>query len=128
MELSRLVARVIAVVYVSAGIAVLLRKVNFNDIADDFAKSPALTFFAGSFGMIIGTVLVHYHNIWVRNWTVLITIIGWLCLMGGLTVVVFPRSLSYVGKYYKRCPAWGIFMICFGLVLAYLGFSPIPGH
>lgn len=122
MELSKLVARIIAVIYVSGGIAVLFRKVNFKNIAEDFNKSPALTFIAGSFGVIIGMVLVQYHNNWVNNWTILITIISWFFLIGGLIVVVFPRSLSYLAKYYKNSPAWGIFMICFGLLFAYLGF------
>ena len=122
MELSKLVARIIAVIYVSGGIAVLFKKVNFKKIAEDFEKSKALTFIAGSFGIIIGMVLVHYHNNWVMNWTILITIISWFFLIGGLIVVVFPGSLSYLGKYYKDSPAWGIFMICFGLLFANFGF------
>ena len=122
MELSKLVARIIAVIYVSGGIAILFRKVNFNDIAENLNKSPALTFIAGSFGIIIGMVLVQYHNNWVMNWTVLITIISWLFLIGGLMVVVFPGSLSYCAKFYKQSPAWGIFMICFGLLFGYFGF------
>ena len=122
MELSKLVARIIAVIYVSGGIAVLVGNVNFKDIAEDFNKSPALTFLAGSFGIITGMVLVQYHNIWVTNWTMLITIISWSLLIGGLIVVILPGSLSSVSKYYKQSPAWGIFMICFGLLLAYLGF------
>lgn len=122
MELSRLVAQIIAVIYVSGGIAVLANKVNFNDIAEDFVKSPALTFSGGCLGMIIGTVLVHYHNNWVMNWTILITIISWLLLAGGLIVVLFPKSLLFAGKFYRQSPAWGIFMICFGLVFGYCGF------
>ncbi|MCK5198120.1 MAG: hypothetical protein KAR21_07205 [Spirochaetales bacterium] len=122
MELSILVARIFAVIYISSGIAVLIGQINFNNIAADFNKSPALTFIAGSFGIIIGMVLVKYHNNWVNNWTILITIISWALLFGGLIVVVFPKSLSYMSKYYKHSPAWGILMICFGLLFGYFGF------
>ena len=122
MELSILVAKIIAVIYVSSGIAVLIGQINFNNIAADFKKSPALTFVAGSFGIIIGMILVECHNNWVKNWTVLITIIGWAFLIGGLIVVVFPKSLSFFSKYYKHSFVWGLLMICFGLLFGYFGF------
>lgn len=122
MELSRLIAKLISVIYISSGLAVLFRQVDFKKIADDFEKSAALIFFAGTFGIILGMILVQYHNIWVKNWTVLITIISWLMLVGGVIVVIFPKSLSYMSKFYKPSPVWGIFMICFGLLFGYFGF------
>jgi len=122
MELSIIVAKTIAVIYISSGIAVLIGQINFNNITADFEKSPALTFVAGSFGIIIGMVLVEYHNNWVKNWTVLITIISWSFLIGGLIVTVFPKSISFINKYYKHSRAWGFYMICFGLLFGYFGF------
>jgi hypothetical protein len=122
MELSVLAARIIAAVYIASGIAVVLGRVNFSEIAEDFRESPALTFVAGSFGVITGIVLVGYHNLWVRDWTILITLIGWIMLVGGLSVVIFPQSLTYMSRYYKHSPLWGILMICFGLLLGYFGF------
>ena len=122
MEISILVARIIAVIYISSGIAVLIGQLNFDNIASDFNKSAALTFIAGMVGIIIGMVLVKYHNNWVKNWTVLITIISWAFLIGGLIIVVFPKSLSYLSKYYKHSRTWGILMICFGLLFGYFGF------
>ena len=122
MELSILIAKIIAVIYISSGIAVLIGQINFNNIAADFDKSPALIFVAGSVSIIIGMVLVEYHNNWVKNWTVVITIISWSFLIGGLTVAVFPKSISFINKYYKHSRTWGIFMICFGLLFGYFGF------
>ncbi len=39
-------------------------------------KVYATTVTAGSFGFVIGMILVEYHNNWVKNWSVLITIIS----------------------------------------------------
>jgi membrane protein YdbS with pleckstrin-like domain len=122
MELSILVARIIAVIYISSGIGVLIGQINFSQIANDLNKSTALTFVTGSFGLMIGMVLVTYHNHWVNNWTVLITIIGWILFIGGLIVVIFPKILLYLGKRYKSSPVWGALMICFGLLFGYFGF------
>jgi hypothetical protein len=122
VELSILISKIIAVIYLSSGIAVLLGQLNFNNITRDFDKSPALTFVAGSLGIIIGIVLVEYHNNWFNNWTVLITIISWFFLIGGIIVVIFPKSLSYLSKYNQPTLVWGIFMICIGLLFGYFGF------
>lgn len=122
MELSILLAKIISVIYISAGIAVLIGTINFNDIVNDFEKSPALTFVAGSIGIFIGIILIEYHNIWVKNWNVLITIISWLFLIGGVIVVIIPKSLSYYKDLFKSSRLWGIYMIIFGMVIGYFGF------
>ena len=125
MELSRLVARVIAVVYVSAGLGGLFGKVNFHAIAEELVKSPALAFCAGCLGMVGGTVLVQYHNHWVGNWTVLVTIVSWMFLAGGVLVVVYPRSLFWAARFYRQSRLWGLLMICFGLLFGFFGFAPL---
>ena len=122
MELSILIAKIISVIYISAGIAVLIGTVNFNDIVNDFEKSPALAFIAGSVGIIIGVILIENHNLWVKNWTVLITLISWLFLIGGVIVVIIPKSLSYYKDIFINSRLIGIFMIIFGMALGYFGF------
>ena len=122
MELSILMARIIAVIYVAAGIGVLIGQIDFKKLATEFSESTALTYSAGSFAIIIGMILIHHHNIWVADWRVLITIISWMFLVGGIQIVVLPKSLLFFGKYYKHSPVWGIFMICLGLLFGYFGF------
>ena len=122
MELSILIAKIISVVYISSGIAVLIGTVDLNKLVNDFEKSPALTFIAGCAGIIFGILLVQYHNCWVKNWTVLITIISWCMLIGGILVVVFPKTLLYYKNLVTGSRFWGIFMILFGILFGYLGF------
>ena len=122
MELSVLVARMIAIVYLAAGIGALCGRMNFNKIVEDFENSQALTYIAGFMALIIGMILVYYHNIWVKNWIVLITIIGWLSLLKGIMLIAFPQFISFFKNWYKNTRAWGIFLIVIGLVFGYLGF------
>lgn len=122
MELSILIAKEIAIIYIISGIAVVIGQLNFQKIAEDLAKSPSLTLITGFIGLIVGVVLVLYHNIWVMQWTVLITIISWLFLLGGIMMIIYPKSLILMSKFYKNSPLWGIFMICFGLLFGYFGF------
>jgi len=122
MELSLLIAKIISIIYISSGIAVLIGTINFIDIANDLDSSPALTFISGAVGIITGTILVTYHNIWVLNWRVLITIISWLFLIGGLIVVVIPKSFVYFNRFYKSSRFMGIFMNIIGVIFGYFGF------
>jgi len=122
MELSILIAKIISIIYISAGIGVLIGTINFNNIITDLKNSAALTYIAGSIGIILGMILIEYHNIWVKNWTVLITIISWLFLIGGVTIVIIPKSLSIGKDLLLNHRLVGIFMIAFGIVFGYFGF------
>jgi len=122
MELSILIARIFSVIYIASGVAVLFATINFNDIVSDFEKSPALTFTAGCVGIIAGLVLLQFHNLWVKNWTVVITILSWCMLIGGVIAVIFPKSLSLKKNFIKNSRLLGICMVLFGLLFGYFGF------
>jgi hypothetical protein len=50
-------------------------------------KNTALTYFMGFTAVIIGFLMMNYHNVWEKNWTVLITIMGWLALIKGVLII-----------------------------------------
>ena len=123
MELSVLVAKILALVYISAGIAAVSGKITFSKIVEDFEKSQGLTFISGLMALVIGMLLVKYHNIWVRDWIVLITIIAWIALLKGIMLIAFPHFISSCKGWYKNTRVWGIFMIAVGLLFGYFGFT-----
>ena len=122
MELSVLVARIIAIVYLAAGIGALSGRISFKKIVENFESSQALTYLAGFMALMIGMILVHYHNIWVKDWIVLITVIGWLSLLKGIMLISCPQCISFFKSWYENTRIWGIFLIVVGLIFAYLGF------
>jgi len=122
MELSVLAAKILAIVYISAGIAVLGKRITFNKIIEDFKNSQALTFVSGFMTVVIGVLLVQYHNIWEKNWTVLITVIGWISLVKGVMLIAFPQFVYSFKGLYRNHRVVGIFMIIFGILFACLAF------
>ncbi|MDD5246747.1 MAG: hypothetical protein PHS09_05085 [Candidatus Omnitrophica bacterium] len=122
MELSIVVAKILALVYISSGIAALSGKISFNKMVEEYERSQGLTFLSGFVTIVIGVFLVEYHNIWVRNWTVLITLIGWLSLFKGVMLIAFPQSILMFSRWRRNTFRLGIFMIIFGLVFGYFGF------
>ena len=122
MGLSILVAKILCLLYLSAGVAALSGKITFAKIVDDFEKSPALTFITGLLSLTLGMLLVEYHNIWVKDWPVLITIIGWAAVVKGIMFIAYPKAMAFFKPWYKKTERWGILLIAIGLLFGYFGF------
>lgn len=121
MVLSLLVAKITALVFLSAGLAALSGKMDFEKMVHDFERSPALCFITGFISIVIGMLLVGYHNFWVMNWTVLITIIGWAAVIKGIMFIAAPGSIASFKGMFKNTKAWGILLIIIGILFGYLG-------
>ena len=48
------------------------------------AQIPPVVYLSGVLMFVGGMAIVRAHNIWVRNWTVLVTLSGWFFLLLGL--------------------------------------------
>jgi hypothetical protein len=48
------------------------------------AQTPPVIYLSGVLLFVAGLAVVRAHNIWARNWTVLITLCGWFFLFFGL--------------------------------------------
>jgi hypothetical protein len=78
VDLSLLIAKVTSVVYLAAALGGFVSRDHYRRVLDDAFSNAALTYFMGFTAVIVGCLLVNYHNIWARDWTVLVTILGWL--------------------------------------------------
>ncbi|MBI5624404.1 MAG: hypothetical protein HY924_11555 [Elusimicrobia bacterium] len=125
MELSILIARILAVVYLSAALGALLGKDFFRRISEDLFKNAALTYFMGLMTTVFGLIMVHHHNRWEHDWTVLITLISWAVLIKGVLFLVIP---GFVGRLSGRMltertmKVFPFAAILLGLLFGYLGF------
>lgn len=117
-----LISKILALTYISAGIGALTGRITYSKLVEDFERSPGLTYLGGFMALVFGVIILHYHNIWVPKWTVLITLVGWLSLIKGIMLIAFPQYILKVKGWYKDTSAWGVCMIVLGLVFAYFGF------
>jgi hypothetical protein len=123
MELSILVAKILALYYLAIGVGVLSGKVNVSKVIKSFEDSPGLTLISGFLMIITGALLVNAHNLWVKDWTVLITIVAWAILIKGILFTAAPQMLlSFKGLYKNMKPSWGVLVIAIGLLFGYFGF------
>lgn len=121
--MSILLAKFIAVYYLAAGIGMLLQPKAFKKLIEDYTKSVGLVFVSGIVGLTIGLLMVTYHNIWVKDWTVLVTIIGWIAVAKGLLFTAFPGSFGFFKSWVKNPQPWAIFVIALGAIFAYFSLT-----
>lgn len=126
MELSILIAKIASIIYLAAALGAVFSRDHYRRVFDDLFKNAALTYFIGFTAVILGFLMVNYHNIWVRDWTVLVTILGWLALVKGVLLIAFPRFVQgyskpiFEGKGLQFFPYVAAFV---GLLFGYFGFS-----
>ena len=80
MGISVIVAKIIGIVYVSFGLGLMVNKSFYKEAISKLFNTGYLII-GGFLAIIIGVLIIENHNIWEVNWTVIITLIGWIALL-----------------------------------------------
>ena len=126
MELSTLIAKITSVIYLSAALGGFFSADYYRRLSDDMYKNAALTYMTGFTAVILGSLIVNYHNTWAKNWTVLITIMGWLALIKGVIIIAFPKFIQRLSEPFFSGRGLKVFpyiTLLLGLLFGYLGFG-----
>ena len=119
-----LVAKILAIYLLAVGVGMLNGNINIKNLYASFEKSEGLLVISGFICIVLGFLLVQYHNIWVKDWTVLVTIVGWATLIKGVLLIAFPKTVMSIGKnfYKNNSQALSYLVLALGAVLAYYSF------
>lgn len=83
----------------------------------------AIMLVVGVLTLVLGLLMVISHNIWVMGWPIIITIIAWLTLIGGLLRLFFPDTVYKIWNKTidkpKKLIAYGVVILIIGLFLLY---------
>jgi len=126
MPASIFIAELLGPVFIVGGIALLFKEKMFREILQEFIRSQALLYLAGFFGLLGGLALVLTHNVWVRDWRLIITLIGWLTIVRALVTIFRPQEIVAIGS--KILEHRGYFFgaavinLSIGLALSYFGY------
>jgi hypothetical protein len=126
MQTSIFLAKLLGPFFLIVGVSVLINARAFHTIADEFIRNPALVFLTGLMVLPVGLAIVLTHNVWVSNWPVLITILGWLTIVSGALRLLVPRQALDMGRKLYANPnmpfiAAGIWIVV-GAVLCFFGY------
>jgi hypothetical protein len=126
MPTSVFLAKLLGPFFAVVGISVLVNAAAFRGIVKEFLNSPGLIFLTGLVTLPAGLAIVLTHNVWVANWPVLITIVGWLGVISGVARVFAPARITGIGKKVsasKNFPfVGGAIWFAIGALLCFFGY------
>jgi hypothetical protein len=108
------------------GVGMLANRQAYERLIGDFLKNAALLYLGGIFALVVGLLIVLTHNVWKGGWPAVITVFGWISIVKGAWLLVFPDTAPGVIKaYQKRSPfllAQAAILILIGLGLTIFGY------
>jgi hypothetical protein len=126
LETSVFLACLFGPVLAIIGAGMLFNAQHYLGMTREIMRSPALVFMIGHAALPSGLAKVLVHNIWVTDWPVLITILGWLGVIGGILRILMPQRIAAASHHavaninVLRCA--GLAWLLIGLLLSYFGF------
>lgn len=126
MCLSMFLAQVIGCYLFLVGLAMLIHQHRFKKLMSDFLSHPTLISLSSSMSLVAGLLIIVDHNIWVGQWPIVVTLVGWILVLRGIFRLFFPdafiktmKDLLEKAPYMVMC--WVRILI--GLYLIWAGFS-----
>ena len=113
--------------YTAAGLGGLLTKTGYlQNLLKEFSTSPALLYLSGMMAIVVGFLLVTFHNVWVLDWTVIITVFGWISLVKGLMLMalqgMYGKIFDFMHKRTTFLKFYSVFVLLLGVFFLVLGF------
>lgn len=127
MQTSIFLAQLMGPVILAAAISLFVNGGQQVAMAREFLESPSLIYISGILVMTAGLAIVLYHNVWAFDWRLIITVLGWLAVIGGTMRIVFFRAVEKFGEAMLDKPVAitvaGVVWFVAGVILCFFGYS-----
>jgi hypothetical protein len=126
MPTSSFLAKLIGPVALAIGVGLIANGAAYRRLADEFLRSTALIYLSGLLALSAGLAIVLAHNVWTADWRVLITVLGWLAVLGGVVRIVLPQGTEAIGRRVLQHPQSlliaAVIWLAIGAVLSFFGY------
>jgi len=129
MSASKYIARLIGPLFLVMGLGMMAEPETVRALSAEFLSNLSLIYLAGMLALVAGLALVNLHNLWVADWRIMITILGWLSVIGGVTRLLFPAQVQSIGTGMISNPhamvVGGAILLVIGAVLSWVAYEDI---
>lgn len=94
MDTSLLLARLLGPLYLVVGVGLLLNQSYYRDMFRNLQSGGVFYYLSGALALMFGVAVLLFHNLWVADWRVILTILGWLGVAKGVLLLVFPQAAA----------------------------------
>ncbi|MGE0024389.1 MAG: hypothetical protein AB7S70_12245 [Hyphomicrobium sp.] len=127
MTNAELIAGFAGPLLVAVAAALLINRQTVAGLVTGVLNGPEFVFFSGIFTLLAGLAIVRAHNVWAAEWTVLVTILGWLCIIGGIIRIIWPERVTSLRSTLMRSEnaitAWALVALLLGAFLTAKGYA-----
>lgn len=118
------VTRAFGVTTLILSIGFLCHLGHYKEMARKMVGKPAGFILGGVFPVLVGSLVLNFHQEWVLGWGLTLTIIGWTLFLIGVFRIWFVHIwIHLIKKYIKLVPVlFAVFGLMFGMLLCYAGF------
>ena len=119
MDTSLFLAKLLGPIFVIVCIGLLLNGGRYRAVVDEVISSYTLLFLFGAIALTGGLAIVLSHNVWVWDWPVIITVVGWLMIVRGSLRILIPQQVEALAR--KMVARWSEFLLISGVLVITLG-------
>ena len=121
-----LIARLIGPLFVAIGVGVLINAPFYVGSVIEAVHSPTLVYMSGVASMLAGLAILNAYRDWTADWRIIVTILGWLMVIGGIVRIVLPQVAATVAPELYSGPT--ALMITGAIVLVLGGVLTVKGY
>lgn len=123
MDITMLVAKVLGIYMVVAGLFLLFKGKSVPHLLRDFFDHPAVTYLTGIILIFLASIYLLQYNVWDGTWRTLVTVFVWATGIKGLLYVFAPHLMSEMAikKFRTFFGGYGLIAFVVGLYLVSLG-------
>jgi uncharacterized membrane protein len=128
MDTSILLAKIIGPLFLVIGVGIFINLEHYRRMLADFGHSPLQIYVSGMTALLVGLLVVAFHNVWEWRWPVIITVLGWAAVLKGAVRLLAPKLVAERSERYARntniMMTSAIVVFLLGAVLSYFGYVP----
>lgn len=127
MKTSRYIARLMGPLLLVMGLGMVIESETVSKLSQEFLSNLSLIYLAGMLTLVAGLAIVNAHNVWIADWRVIITILGWLAVIGGLFRILLPGQVQTLGTGFATDTTamivGGLITLLLGGILTWVGYE-----
>lgn len=126
MDTSLLLARLLGPLYLVVGLGLLLNQGYYRDMFRGLQSGGIFYYLSGALALMFGVAVLLFHNLWVADWRVVLTLLGWLGVAKGVLLLVFPQAAARLTSTFTHGSLLlgsAVFALLLGNWFCYVGYA-----
>lgn len=116
-------AQLIGPVMLAVGLGIFVSRNYYIKVYRHLENETLSVLMSGITAMVVGIVMVRYHNNWDTFLAGLVTLVGWFSILKGFFLIVTPKTVDRIGDYIATKQWFSFIAIVYMALGAYVSYA-----